>query len=170
MVPGMAGGVEDCVVIVEQSVGEVALTQVEPEPLDWVELRGIWRQWQQGDVVGDAQRLGAVPAGLIKHHESMLVGSKLLAERGEKQVHRLGADLGHHQSEAPPARRMDSSEDMHPGVAPITQTRRTLATTPPAMAHAALLADPRLVLEPKGQAFAGMRLSGQVGRRQEAPF
>ena len=43
---------------------------------------------------------------------------------------------------------MDSGEQMYPGIAPIAKAGRALATPPPAMADAAFLTDPGLVLEP----------------------
>ncbi len=134
------------------------------------ELGRIWRQRQQRDVGRHAQCLSAVPAGLIERDKGMLVGCEVLTELGEKQAHRLGRDLGHHQREPRAGCRVDDGKQMHPSVATIAKAGRARTTPPPTMADAAFLTDPGLVLEPQGYALVGMCLSRQVNRCQKPPF
>src|SRR6476469_3112769 len=57
-IPGAAEGIDDGIVGVEQAVAQVALSQEQPEPLDRVELRRIWRQPDERDVARDYEPLG----------------------------------------------------------------------------------------------------------------
>src|SRR5512144_3448093 len=68
-VPGLAGSLEDGLVVGVQAVREEALLEVEPHALDRVELGRVGRQRLQRDVSGYAQIARAVPAGAIEHHE-----------------------------------------------------------------------------------------------------
>jgi len=42
-----------------------------PDALDWIELRAVGRQRQQGNVVGYRQRLAVVPAGAIEDQQGV---------------------------------------------------------------------------------------------------
>lgn len=52
---GGAAGFFDSVVIIEEAVLQVALAQVHPNPLDWVEFGRVAQQRHECDVGGDAQ-------------------------------------------------------------------------------------------------------------------
>jgi len=51
----------------EDGDGEAVGAEVGPDVLDRVQLRGIWREWQEGDVVGHAKGLRAMPSGSVQH-------------------------------------------------------------------------------------------------------
>ena len=55
--PGGTAGVEDVIVGWPEAVREEALAQVEPDPLDGVELGGVGRQEDRGEVGRDRQSL-----------------------------------------------------------------------------------------------------------------
>src|SRR5690554_784253 len=65
-----------------------------PDIFGWVELWGLWRERQQGDVVGQDELVGRVPAGLIEHDEGM--GARVDDQRDFVQMplHRRGVALG----------------------------------------------------------------------------
>ena len=50
--------------------------------------------------MGHAQGMGAVPFGLVEHHDRLLVVGQLTAEIVEKQTYRLGQDDRHDKREA----------------------------------------------------------------------
>ncbi len=68
----------------------MALAQIQPYPLHGVEFGGVGWQRHEGDVVGHAQGVCAVPAGLVEHHHGVFVAGALTAEAIEEQAHRLG--------------------------------------------------------------------------------
>jgi len=72
-VPSPTAGCGDLVMVVERAVGEEALPEVEPDPLDEVELGGVGRQRDQGDVVRHGPGAGAVPSGLVEIHDGVKV-------------------------------------------------------------------------------------------------
>ena len=55
----------------EDDVGEPVLAEVLPDVLDRIEFRRARRQRDEGDVVGDLQLVGGVPAGLIQEPEGV---------------------------------------------------------------------------------------------------
>ena len=62
-VPGLAGGLDNLVVGLEDAVGEPGLAQVLPDVLDRVQLRGAGRKQDQGDVSCDCEGLCCLPGG-----------------------------------------------------------------------------------------------------------
>ena len=52
-VPRVAAGVDDVVVAFEDADGEFVGAQVGPDVFDRVQFRAVWRQGQQGEIVGD---------------------------------------------------------------------------------------------------------------------
>lgn len=86
--------VEDIVVGLEDAVGQPVLAHELPDIFGWVELWGLWRERQQGDVVGQDELVGRVPAGLIEHDEGM--GARVDDQRDFVQMplHRRGVALG----------------------------------------------------------------------------
>ena len=71
--PGLAGGIDDGVVVGEQPVREEALLEVEPHALDGIEFGRIGRQGHKRDVGRHPERARAMPSGLIEHHDRVLV-------------------------------------------------------------------------------------------------
>ena len=170
LVPGPAAGLDDGVVVVEEAVGEMPLAQIQPQPFDGIELGRVGRQWHQGNVVGHAQGVGAVPAGLIEHHHGVLVFGEAGGEAVEKDAHCLGRDHRQDEREAIAGGGPDGAEQMHPGVALIAQAGRALAARPPAMTDPAVLADPSLVLEPQRDTLARAGRFHRVYGVGEPPF
>ncbi len=156
-VPGDAECVDDGVVAVEQPVAEVSLPQEQPDAFDRVQLRAIgWQQDQRhagwhGEVVGD------VPSGLVHDHGGMLARSEGGGEAVQEQLHGGRVEFRQHQGERLASLRLHRGEQVCPGVALVAQAGGALAADEPLMAGAALLAEPRFVLEPERQAAAWMR-------------
>src|SRR5918997_7032550 len=73
--PGVAGGIDDVLVGVEDAGGEPVLAQVRPDVLDRVHLRGAPRQPDQGDGVRNREGCGRVPAGPVEQQDGMSASS-----------------------------------------------------------------------------------------------
>ena len=86
-VPGRAAGVEDVVVARPETVREEALAQIQPDPLDRVQLGGVGWQEQRREVGWDGEVLGDVPAGAVHQHDRMSAGADGLAELVEHRPH-----------------------------------------------------------------------------------
>ena len=74
-VPSSTAVIEDVIVGSEDAVGEPVVTDELPDVLGGIQLRGAWRERHQGDVVGDLESIGRMPAGLIQKDDGMGVGS-----------------------------------------------------------------------------------------------
>lgn len=70
---------DDLVVAVEDADGEPVGAEAGPDVLDRVEFRGIGRQVQERDVVGDGERPGRVPSGPVKDEDRMGTGATVRA-------------------------------------------------------------------------------------------
>lgn len=77
----------------EHAVGEVAMLQDREQRLDGVQLRTAGRQPEQGDVVGDLQFPGPVPARAVEDDESMPARGNLLPDLPEMAAHLNGVGL-----------------------------------------------------------------------------
>ena len=86
-VPSGLAGIHDVGKATKYRVGEPVAAQIVPNPLDWIELRAIWRQRQQGDIAGHHKSLASVPAGPIEDHHGMGIGGDLTADLAEMVVH-----------------------------------------------------------------------------------
>ncbi len=81
--------------------------------LDGIKLWVVWRQMQQGDVVGHAQRVaGLVPAGAIDRQHGMRA---VRADLDQVQVHHLGVGERQYESGAGATGRADRANDVGPG-------------------------------------------------------
>lgn len=169
-VPGTAASIDNRVVVGEQLQAQKSLSQIQPDPFDRIEFRAIGRQSGQGDVVGDDEFLGAVPAGLIQDHDDVDIVGHGLGEAFEKNRHGRGVGLGQDQTEGVAGFGRHGAEDVGRGKAPITQACGALAFGPPAMTKAAFLADPRFILKVEADRLAGMSPAGRLERLQEAFF
>jgi hypothetical protein len=127
----------------------MALAQVEPDPLDRVQLRAVGGLDQQGDVDRDLEGMALVPAGTVEDQDEVNVGRPPGGEVVEEDLHRLG--IGHRQDQCAvlAGGRADGGEDMRPAVAELLPARRPFAPPPPAVAEPTLVADPGLVFEPE---------------------
>ena len=122
-------------------VGQVLPAQVYPKPFHRVQFPQIGRPRHEDAVVGHAQGMGAVPFGLVEHHDRLLVVGQLTAEIVEKQTYRLGQDDRHDKREASAVGWPHSAKQVNLCVPLIIQPWRRLVARPPTMANAALLAD-----------------------------
>lgn len=96
-----------------------------PDIFDGVQFRGIGRQRQQGNVVGDHQRAaGLVPAGTIENEDGVGAGGDLAADFGQVQGHGFDVDRWQDQRRRRLPRRTDGAEYVDPGIATISRCRR----------------------------------------------
>ena len=148
----------------------MSFAQVEPDPLDRVQLRRVGRQRHERDAGRDRECSRAVPAGPALNHDGLLVRGERFGEAIQEELHRRRADLGQDQGEGGLAVGTGGAEQVREGEAPVLPPRRTLAPQPSAMTQASLLADAHLVLEPEGDALARMGCRSLVQRPAEPPF
>ena len=146
--PRGTAGVEDVIVGRPEAVREEALAQVEPDPLDGVQLGRVGRQEDRGDVGRDRQLFGGMPAGAIQDDDRMGAGRHGRGELVEHGLHRDRAHLGQNQGHAVVALGADRAEEVDGLVPQVAPAARADALLEPAAAGAAGLADPGLVQEP----------------------
>src|SRR2546423_10682022 len=75
LVPGVAAVVEDILVRLEYPVGEPVVADELPDVFGRIELGRFGRQRHQGDVVGNGELVGEMPAGLIEQSTAWQPGS-----------------------------------------------------------------------------------------------
>lgn len=123
-VPGGAAGPYDLLVSVPNGVTEIVATQVFPDVLDRVQLRGIGRQTEQGDIVRNRQALtGLMPTGAVADQHAVGVRVDDLADLGQVDAHDFATDPRHYHSGADGSFRANRSEQ--PGrVVPIIAHHR----------------------------------------------
>ena len=98
-----------------------------------------------------------MPAGLIEHHDDMLVGGNRRSEAVEEFLHRLGIRVRHDEGKAVVGAGFDRCEDVGEREAPVRKARRALPAPPPDVGRPPLLADPRLILKEQPDALIFMR-------------
>jgi hypothetical protein len=168
--PGIATGVDDGLRGVEEAERKKTLAQVEPDPLDGIELGAVWRQHDKGYAGRHDKVVAHVPAGAVDDHDEMRVRRAGSGDLMKEDLHRCGVDGRQHQRDVLACRRTDRREDVGPEVAELLHARRALAASPPAMADPALVSDARLIGEPKLDPFAWMlRCDGRY-LVSKAPF
>jgi hypothetical protein len=148
LVPGVTAVVEDVVVGAEDPVGEPVVADELPDVFDRVEFGRFGRQRHQGDVVGDVELAGEVPAGLIEQQHGMGTRRHHLGDFGQMQRHRSGVAAWQDEAGSAPLGRADRAEDIGRAGALIVRRRGPRAAPRPAAGDLVLLADPCLVLEP----------------------
>jgi hypothetical protein len=132
-----------------QAMREEALAQVEPDPLDGIELGAAGGQRQQRDGVGHNELRREVPAGPVEEKNGVRAGRQLLREGGQEHGHGFGGRTRQRQREGLVRARAAGGEEVHAIVALIGDPRRAHAALVPAMADPALLPDPGLVFTPE---------------------
>lgn len=147
LTPGSADGIDDGDVSLVHPVRQMSLTQIEPDPLDRVELRRVGRQAEQRHIGRHHEVVAGVPPGAVEGHDDVLVFGQRRREAPQELVHDRGGDGGQYQTEVAAGRGFDRGEDIGKGVALIDRTGRALAAQPPATTAPALLADPGFILE-----------------------
>src|SRR4051812_14790422 len=81
-VPGLAEGRDDGVVVRPDPEAQLVLAQVLPHVLDRVPLGRVGGQRQEGEVLGDDEVRGAVPAGAVEHDYAVRPRGDLAADLG----------------------------------------------------------------------------------------
>ena len=138
-------------------MGEEALFEVVPHPLDRVELGRVGRQRHERDACRHPQRTRTMPSGLVEDQDDVLVLADRCGELIEELLHRLGVGVRQHEREGVVGSWLDGCEDVGEREALVAEPRRTLASPPPDVARAPLLPDAGLVLEEEADALVFMR-------------
>src|SRR4051794_6875717 len=166
-VPGLAAGRDDRLVVRPDAMAELVLPQVLPHVLDRVQLGRVGGQRQQGEVLGDGEAAGAVPAGAVEHDHGVGARGDLVADLRQVQAGGRGVGIRQDQGGADGALRADRAERVGPGVAAVAGRPGPGAATRPDPGQRALLADAGLVLKPDLDRLAagvlGQRLAYQLG-------
>ena len=144
-----------------------------PGRFSGVQLRGAWWERHQGDVVGDLESLGGMPAGLIEEHHGVSVGGDGPGDLGEMRGHGGGVAAGHNDRRALSLLRADGAEDVGRGGALVLRRRRPGSAPRPSSGDSILdaarplraLADPGLILEPDLYSFALGNAVGDLRQR-----
>ena len=108
----------------EHAVGEVAVLQEREQRLDGVQLRTVGRQPEQGDVVGDLQFPGPVPARSVEDDEGMLARGNLLPDLPEMAAHLDGVGLRADMPDRGPGLRASRGEQVDVSVAVVPHDAR----------------------------------------------
>lgn len=125
---------------------------------------------EEGDVARHLQVVRGVPAGAVEDEDGVLVLGQRGGEVREEDAHRLCRDVRQHEGEVLAGGGPDGGKDVRPGVAHVAEPGRALPAGEPAMAHAPLLAEAGLVLEPERQALVRMRCARGIEGGLEPPF
>ena len=161
--PGLAGLVDNIIVVFEDCDREFVAAQIFPDIFDRVEFGCVGRQWHECDIVRDGEVFGDVITCAVEHEGGVGARGNLPADLGQMQRHDLGVggwdDEGHRGA----ALWTDGAEDVGPFVALVARRARPRSTPSPDAGQRALLADARLVLEPD---FNGL-IFGMVGEPRD---
>src|SRR5258707_4839860 len=79
-VPCVAGFINDVVVVVEDGDREFVAAQIFPDVFDWVELRRVGWQTDEGDVFGDRERGSNMIARAVEDESGVVTRCHLLAD------------------------------------------------------------------------------------------
>lgn len=147
-VPGITAQGDDLVVGFEDPIGQPVVAHELPEVFDRIQLGGSRRQRQYGDVGGQLQLSGGVPAGLIHDEDGMGTGCNSGADFGEMGVHRVGIAPRQDQADGFAAFRADGPEDIGPFGALIVRRDGAGSASCPTARDLVLLTYAGFVLEP----------------------
>jgi hypothetical protein len=149
----MAAMVDDVVVGCEHAVRQPVVAHELPDVLGGVQLRTFWRQRQKGDVGGDVELVGGVPARLIEKQDGVRSGGDILGDFLQMEVHGERVALGHDQPGALALLGADRAENVRRGGALIVGRAGARSFLGPTARDLVFLADPSLVLEPDFYSF-----------------
>ncbi len=146
----MAAGIEDCLVIFEDTVCEVVLAQELPDVFDGIEFWRVWRQRQQRDVLGNVElSFGLlVVTGSIHDDDGVSTGSHHATDLRQMLIHRFHIGARQDQPGGTGAFGTDRAEQIGPFVALVPRRLGARPAPRPAPRQAAFLADARFVLKP----------------------
>jgi len=170
LVPGVAAVVEDVVVGAEDAIGKPVGAHVLPDVLDRIELGRFRRQRQEGDVAGNRELMGEMPAGLVEQQDGMSAGRHRAGDFGEVQGHGGGVAERQDETGGGAARRADRAEDIGRLRALVVRRRWPGAAPGPAPGDLVLLPDPGLILEPHFYGFARRLSPGDLIQAREEVF
>jgi hypothetical protein len=100
LVPGVAAVIDDVVVGFEDAVRQPVVAHELPDVFGRVQLRAFGRQRDKGDVGGDGQLGGRVPAWLVEQENRMFSGGDGFADFLKMQVHRRCVAEGQNETGA----------------------------------------------------------------------
>jgi hypothetical protein len=100
LVPGFAAMRQDILIRFENAVGEPVVAHELPDIFHRIELRGFWRQGDEGDVWRHDELRGHMPAGLIDQEHGMSASGDGLGDLSQMQRHRFCIAGGQNQSRA----------------------------------------------------------------------
>ncbi len=148
LAPCVAAMVDDVVVGFEHAVGEPVVAQELPDVFGRIEFGTLRRQRQNGDVLGNVELVGHVPASLVDHQHGMGARRDMPGDFRQMQVHRVGVAFGQDERGALAVLGRDRAEDVGRGGALVLGRRRPRAALGPAPRDLVLLADAGFILEP----------------------
>ena len=137
-------------------MSEIALTQVQPDPLDRVQLWRCGRQRQERDVSGHVQSPLVMPARLVEDEHGMHVWCELMREVLEEDPHRARVGARQSQRKSLVGAGLAGRKQIQAGVALIDNAARAYAPLVPDPCGPPLLSDTRLILAPNLEALVGM--------------
>ena len=163
-------GVEHGVAVGEGAVRGKALAQVQPDPLDRVQLGAVGRQRQERDGVGHGEPWRAVPAGLVEDEHGVGARLELLSEGDQEQVH--GHERRGRQGEGKSliGAGATGGEQVEALEALVGETGWAGAALVPAVASPTLLPDPGFILAPELDLSVRMRRGDRVELRPKPIF
>lgn len=119
-----------------------------PQPFDRIEFRGVRRQGQKRDVLGNRQSLGSMPAGIVQHQHHMTCCPNVLADRVEVQLHHVRVGPRKNQRTRIPRHRIHRTIQINPLIFVLQRNNRSATLGSPDVAEASLLSEPRFILQP----------------------
>lgn len=111
----------------------------------------------QGDIIGDAQCLRAMPAGAVGDHGSLHLWGQFGADLIEVQLHHGSVGARQNQADGTIAGGAEGTEDIGILVARIDRHRWPRPFGSPTVGAAAFLPNAGFILTPQFDGFAGMR-------------
>jgi hypothetical protein len=133
---------------VEDAVGEPVRSEVLPDVLDRVELRGARRQEDRRCVFGHVEVAGRGPSGAIEQQHGVGALVDMARDFIEVELHRLGVGVGHGKRRSDAAGWADGAEQVGVVVALVSGLARPGSAFGPLPDLAVLFADAGLVLKP----------------------
>lgn len=96
--PSVATVGDDIFVVFEDAVREPVVTHELPEIFDGIEFRASWRQWQEGNIVGNDECSCCMPASLIKHENAVSVWADVCGDDFQMLCHGVAIGPRHDQA------------------------------------------------------------------------
>jgi hypothetical protein len=150
-------GIEDIVIGREDAMAEEVVFEVLPGFFGGIAFGRGGGDIDEGDVIGYAQRVRAMPCGAVGDHGGVDVRGQLSADFVEMQLHHGGIGAGQDEPDGRIPLRTESAENIGILVARVDGNGRARSLGGPTMGASALLTDARFVLAPQLDGLAGMR-------------